>query len=151
MAQPDPLNTRPERSLRREGALRVDALPREGLARDALAATEVTLSFEDNRLASLVFGHYDQNLAHLERRLGVNLPLAELRYWMLGGPAPEVPGSGPVQTSSGTVPGFVQGGWAPLLVLFAIEAGIACLLAAAIVVPIVHRLVKPPAATGTST
>ena len=32
---------------------------------------EVTLTFEDNRLASLVFGHYDQNLAHLERRLGV--------------------------------------------------------------------------------
>ena len=33
--------------------------------------TELALSFEDNTLASLVFGHYDQNLAHLERRLGV--------------------------------------------------------------------------------
>ena len=33
--------------------------------------TELSLSFEDNALASLVFGHYDQNLAHLERRLGV--------------------------------------------------------------------------------
>jgi phosphate starvation-inducible protein PhoH and related proteins len=32
---------------------------------------EITLAFEDNRLASLVFGHYDQNLAHIERRLGV--------------------------------------------------------------------------------
>ncbi len=32
---------------------------------------EITLAFDDNRLASLVFGHYDQNLAHLERRLGV--------------------------------------------------------------------------------
>jgi phosphate starvation-inducible PhoH-like protein len=32
---------------------------------------EITLTFEDNRLASLLFGHYDQNLAHLERRLGV--------------------------------------------------------------------------------
>jgi phosphate starvation-inducible PhoH-like protein len=32
---------------------------------------EVTLAFDDNRLASLVFGHYDQNLAHMERRLGV--------------------------------------------------------------------------------
>ena len=31
----------------------------------------MTLSFEDNTLAALVFGHYDQNLAHLERRLGV--------------------------------------------------------------------------------
>ena len=34
-------------------------------------AGEVSLSFDDNRLASLVFGHYDQNLAHIERRLGV--------------------------------------------------------------------------------
>ncbi len=43
-----------------------------------------------------------------------------------------------------TVVGFIQGGWAPLLVLFAIEAGIAVLVAAAIVVPIVHRLVYTP-------
>jgi hypothetical protein len=40
--------------------------------------------------------------------------------------------------------GFIQGGWAPLLVLFAIEAGLACLVAAAVVLPIVHRLVKSP-------
>ena len=32
---------------------------------------EITLTFDDNRLAGLVFGQYDQNLAHLERRLGV--------------------------------------------------------------------------------
>ena len=32
---------------------------------------QISLTFEDNRRASLVFGHYDQNLAHLERRLGV--------------------------------------------------------------------------------
>ncbi len=32
---------------------------------------EVTLAFDDNRHASLVFGQYDQNLAKLERRLGV--------------------------------------------------------------------------------
>ena len=49
--------------------------------------------------------------AEFERRLGVKLPLAELRYWMLGAPAPDSPGSGPVQTSLGPVPGFVQGGW----------------------------------------
>jgi len=49
--------------------------------------------------------------AELERRLGVKLPLAELRYWMLGVPAPDGPGRGPVQTSSGSVPGFVQGDW----------------------------------------
>ena len=38
--------------------------------RDPTAA-EVSLSFDDNRLASLVFGHYDQNIARIERRLGV--------------------------------------------------------------------------------
>ena len=32
---------------------------------------EVSLTFDDNRLASLVFGQYDQNVAHLERRLDV--------------------------------------------------------------------------------
>ncbi|WP_406855656.1 MULTISPECIES: PhoH family protein [unclassified Alsobacter] len=41
--------------------------PRGGIAE----AAEIKLTFEDNRLASLVFGQYDQNLAHLERRLGV--------------------------------------------------------------------------------
>jgi outer membrane lipoprotein LolB len=49
--------------------------------------------------------------AELERRLGVKLPLAELRYWMLGVPAPDAPGGGPVQASTGSMPGFVQGGW----------------------------------------
>jgi phosphate starvation-inducible PhoH-like protein len=34
-------------------------------------AAQITLTFDDNRLASLVFGHYDQNLAHIERRLNV--------------------------------------------------------------------------------
>ena len=29
------------------------------------------LTFDDNRLASLVFGQYDQNVAHIERRLNV--------------------------------------------------------------------------------
>ncbi|MFI4995962.1 MAG: PhoH family protein [Hyphomicrobiales bacterium] len=33
--------------------------------------TEVKVSFDDNRLASLVFGQFDENLAHIERRLGV--------------------------------------------------------------------------------
>ncbi len=32
---------------------------------------EVPLTFDDNRLASLVFGQYDQNVAHIERRLEV--------------------------------------------------------------------------------
>ena len=34
--------------------------------------TEVTIAFDDNRHASLLFGHYDQNLARLERRLGIS-------------------------------------------------------------------------------
>jgi hypothetical protein len=43
--------------------------------------------------------------------------------------------------------GFIQGGWAPLLVLFAIEAGIAFLLAAVIAVLLVHRVIVKPRAT----
>lgn len=35
------------------------------------AATQFVLAFEDNRLASTLFGQYGQNLALLERRLGV--------------------------------------------------------------------------------
>ena len=43
------------------------ANPHPGVEEEA----EIVLTFEDNRLASLVFGQYDQNLAHLERRLNV--------------------------------------------------------------------------------
>lgn len=43
----------------------------------------------------------------LEERLGASLPLAELRYWLLGVPAP----SAPVQRATGAVPGFTQAGW----------------------------------------
>lgn len=38
--------------------------------------------------------------------------------------------------------GLVQGGWAPLFVLFAIEAGIAFLIAVLIVAPIIRRLFR---------
>jgi phosphate starvation-inducible protein PhoH and related proteins len=34
-------------------------------------ASDVKVSFDDNRIASLVFGQFDENLAHIERRLGV--------------------------------------------------------------------------------
>jgi phosphate starvation-inducible PhoH-like protein len=34
-------------------------------------ATQIALTFDDNRLASLLFGQYGQNLALIERRLGV--------------------------------------------------------------------------------
>jgi len=36
-------------------------------------ATEAGLTLDDNRMASLVFGQYDQNLARIERRLNVTL------------------------------------------------------------------------------
>src|SRR5690349_16531279 len=35
------------------------------------AATQIVLAFEDNRLASALFGQYGQNLSLIERRLGV--------------------------------------------------------------------------------
>ena len=35
------------------------------------AATQIVLAFDDNRLASMLFGQYGQNLALIERRLGV--------------------------------------------------------------------------------
>ncbi|AWN42169.1 PhoH family protein [Methylobacterium durans] len=38
---------------------------------EIMETVEVSLTFDDNRLASLVFGQYDQNVAHIERRLGV--------------------------------------------------------------------------------
>ncbi len=33
--------------------------------------TQVVLAFDDNRLATLLFGHYGRNLALIERKLGV--------------------------------------------------------------------------------
>jgi len=44
------------------------------------------LTFEDNRLASLLFGHYDQNLAHMERRLGVTANANGNRVTLRGSP-----------------------------------------------------------------
>ena len=42
----------------------------EGGARGAKPA-EIAIAFDDNRLASMVFGQYDQNIARVERQLGV--------------------------------------------------------------------------------
>ena len=58
---------------------RSDLTPQKGVIRPSVSvspapvreATEVSLTFDDNRLAGVVFGQYDQNLAHLERRLQV--------------------------------------------------------------------------------
>ena len=48
--------------------------------------------------------------AEIERRLGFELPLDELRWWLLGLPAP---GQSDVETApgSGEIRGFVQNGW----------------------------------------
>ena len=55
---------------RSAGTLR--ALPLAAEARGfEEGSTEITLAFEDNRLASLVFGQYDQNIAKIERKLGI--------------------------------------------------------------------------------
>ena len=35
------------------------------------SASQISLTFDDNRLASTLFGQYGQNLALVERRLGV--------------------------------------------------------------------------------
>jgi phosphate starvation-inducible PhoH-like protein len=40
---------------------------REGL----LESADIKLSFADNRIAGQIFGHFDQNLAHIERKLGI--------------------------------------------------------------------------------
>lgn len=61
LAQADQFNPRAERGGRRD----------EALTREGLPGAEVELTFDNNQTASLVFGHYDQNLAHMERRLGV--------------------------------------------------------------------------------
>ena len=51
-----------------EGAARFLEMSRkQGL----LETVDVRLSFTDNRVAGLVFGHFDQNLTHLEQRLGI--------------------------------------------------------------------------------
>jgi phosphate starvation-inducible PhoH-like protein len=49
-------------------------------------AAEISLTFDDNRLAGLVFGHYDQNIAHIERRLGVVLNALGNRIVIKGPP-----------------------------------------------------------------
>ncbi|MBV9078751.1 MAG: phosphate starvation-inducible protein PhoH, partial [Methylobacteriaceae bacterium] len=49
-------------------------------------SAEVTLTFADNRLAGLLFGHYDQHLAHIERRLGVTVNALGNRVVVKGPP-----------------------------------------------------------------
>ena len=48
--------------------------------------------------------------AELERRLGFQLPIAELRWWLLGIPAPGEVSIDP-DAASGEIRGFLQDGW----------------------------------------
>jgi phosphate starvation-inducible PhoH-like protein len=48
-----------------------DAVIPPAAASEETATTQVVLAFDDNRLASILFGQYGQNLALIERRLGV--------------------------------------------------------------------------------
>jgi phosphate starvation-inducible PhoH-like protein len=48
-----------------------DAVNPPAAASEETAMTQVVLAFDDNRLASILFGQYGQNLALIERRLGV--------------------------------------------------------------------------------
>lgn len=56
----------PDRALAARSARAPSAPPAE-----IVPPTELTLAFEENRRAALVFGQYDQNIAKLERRLAI--------------------------------------------------------------------------------
>jgi phosphate starvation-inducible protein PhoH and related proteins len=73
---------RPSDSAARGPRARPAPVPHPGVEE----AAEITLSFDDNRLASLLFGHYDQNLAHLERKLGVTANANGNRVVVKGSP-----------------------------------------------------------------
>src|SRR5579885_3303604 len=55
-----------------EDPLRTPDLPiPPAAAFEETATTQIVLAFDDNRLASILFGQYGQNLALIERRLNV--------------------------------------------------------------------------------
>jgi phosphate starvation-inducible protein PhoH and related proteins len=60
-----------ERASRSEAKTGLQSNRDGGRSGAAAEPAEVTLAFDDNRLAALIFGQYDQNLAKLERRLDV--------------------------------------------------------------------------------
>ena len=49
--------------------------------------------------------------AEIESRLGFELPLAELRWWLLGLPAPGSPAEKHEDGAGGAITGFQQNGW----------------------------------------
>ena len=54
------------------GGPQADVLIRSEAGGRGAKAAEVTLTFDDNRFASVAYGEYDQNIARIERRLGVS-------------------------------------------------------------------------------
>jgi phosphate starvation-inducible PhoH-like protein len=53
---------------------------------DAADEAELTLSFDDNRLASSLFGQYDQNLAFIEKRLRIQAAARGNLVTLIGSP-----------------------------------------------------------------
>jgi outer membrane lipoprotein LolB len=49
--------------------------------------------------------------AEIESRLGFELPLAELRWWLLGLPAPGMPAEKHEESAGGAITDFQQNGW----------------------------------------
>ena len=97
-------------------SLRYQQLPRSSnLALDGplgIGGLRVVLEGEELQIATSRGEKLDGDAARaeLERRLGVALPLAELRWWLLGIPAP---GDVTVNQDGGTgeIHDFIQAGW----------------------------------------
>jgi len=98
------------------GTLRYRQQPnRSDLALDGplgMGGMRVALEGDDFRISTSSGEQLDGAAARaeLEQRLGFALPIAELRWWLLGMPAPgEV--SVDADTASGEIRGFLQDGW----------------------------------------
>jgi outer membrane lipoprotein LolB len=98
-------------------SLRYEQLPRESnLSLDGplgIGGLRVTLEGEDLRIETSRGEKLDGVAAReeLERRLGFPLPLAELRWWLLGVPAPGGDGTERMDIATKEITRFVQRGW----------------------------------------
>jgi len=98
------------------GTLRYQQQPhRSDLSLDGpmgMGGVRVTLDGETLSIATSGGDHLDGGAARaeLERRLGFTLPLAEMRWWLLGIPAPGE-ASVDADAASGEIRAFVQQGW----------------------------------------
>ena len=71
MKSPDRNASTARLETRRQPVLANSQAPAEASGSADGQNAELTLAFDDNRFASLLFGQYDQNIAKLERRLGI--------------------------------------------------------------------------------